>query len=162
MSDSYYKKSKDDINTGYEYYRAGENKNEEELSRIFILVSTIIIPLLTSVFFSNEIFEKIHIVPKLFLLSGWFFQIVSLVLGLCQFITNYGFFKSGRKILEGLLLKIDDIKDQDSKIIYETKSEDLNKLPKHSNIWPLKFQMGFLFSGLLLFCVSIVLLFFFY
>lgn len=161
MSSNYYKKSKDDINTGYEYYREGENKNEEELSRIFILVSTIIIPLLTSVFFGNEIFEKIKIVPKLFLLSGWFFQIISLILGLCQFIANYGFFKSSRKILEELLLKIDSMTDKDSKIIYKTKSENLNKLPKHSNIWPLRFQIGFLFFGLLLFWISIIILFFF-
>ena len=74
------------------------------------MVATIIIPLSTTVFFNKEILSELNKIPKIFLSIGWLFLIVSLVLGLVQFIMNYGFFKSSRKILEKLSTDIKDMK----------------------------------------------------
>lgn len=140
-----YKNGRDEIILkAHEEYRKGENKALEDLSKAFILVATIIIPLSSVLFINKDVFLNKEI-AKIFLLSSWILFFLSIFFGLLQLIIDYRFWGSGRKFLHKVYKKMIDKKE-------------ISKLPTESKTWPLKAQIALVFMGLLLFIISFFLL----
>lgn len=128
----------------HEEYRKGENKALEDLSKAFILIATIIIPLSSVLFINKDVFLNKEI-AKIFLSSSWIVFFLSIITGLLQLIIDYGFWGSGRKVLHKVYKRMIDKKE-------------ISKLPSESRTWPIKAQIVLVFMGLLLFIISILLL----
>lgn len=157
MSNKYYKESIEKIRIAYDGYRKDENRTLRDISKIFILVATIIIPLSSPIFINKEIFQSLNVTEIVILLTSWFSLIISLFLGLIQFVVDYNFLKSGRnklrKIDENLVVK----KGEKSEVIYDYIKKELKELLPQSNVIPLITQIIFLFIGLTLFAAFIVI-----
>ncbi len=152
----YLKESREKLRKSMGEYATHANKAENDLSRIFILVATIIIPLSTPAFFNNAIFGNMELIQIISFSFGWFSILASLTLGLIYFVMVHGLLKSGKNILQQLHQDLETMKNAEAKTMYDYQTKEIKRLPKESRLWPLKLQIIFLFLGLFLFAFNII------
>lgn len=146
----------DKIKEYYEEYRKSENKALEDLSRSFILIATIIIPLSATILINKELIQNIGIETKIILLASWGILFLSLLSGLWQIIIEYEFWRKGRKIIRGVYNESYK-KIKNGKTIWYSRNK-LDLLQSESNILPVRIQIILLYIGLALFVAFIFIL----
>ncbi len=133
-----------------------ENKAENDLTRIFVLVATIIIPLSTPVFFNENIFSTMKLFQKITFSLGWFLMVASLTLGLIFFVIVHNYFRSTRVTMEHLHQDVDSNNNMSDAEKYSSLAKEIKKITIESKIWPMRLQIICLFLGLFLFALNIV------
>lgn len=131
-----------------EGYRKDANRIISELPKHLILTSTVFIALSSSILGIKNISLNLSIFEKWLVIAGLILMVLSIILGLLQYLVDYIFFKkqvvSKERIIK--LIYDDSFKNIEDYIIYSNKESEKLKL-ESSNI-PIIVQGIFIFLGI--------------
>jgi len=143
-----------------EDYRKDANRIISELSKHLILTSSIFIALSSSILGINDIFKNLSVFEKWALIMGMGLMVLSILLGLIQYLVDYFFFKKQIEFKETIINLIfnNNFKSIDDYLNYSNK-ESLKLKLESSNI-PIIFQSLFIVLGVCVFIFVIYSLIF--
>ena len=134
-----------------EEYRKDANRNISELSKHLILASTIFIALSSSILGINGISKTLSICGKWALIEGLVFMVLSIILGLIQYLVDYLFFKKQLKNKEDTIDLIYNNKFKSTDEYLDYSDKESKKLKSESSNIPIIFQSIFIVSGIVVF-----------
>lgn len=134
-----------------EAYRKDANRIISELPKHLILTATIFIALSSSILGIKDISLNLSIFEKWLMIVGLILMVLSIFLGLLQYLVDYIFFKKQVVFKERIIKLIfdDSFKNIEDYIIYSNKESVKLKL-ESSNI-PIIVQSIFIFFGVSIF-----------
>lgn len=138
-----------------EAYRKDANKILSELPRHLILTSTIFIALSSSIFGIEKISETLSIINKWLLISSLGFMVISIFIGLMQYIIDYKFFKSQVDLKEKIINAIYKNKFSNFKQYEDFVSLESENIKTESCNIPLIMQSIFILLGVIAFLITI-------
>lgn len=136
-----------------EGYRKDANKVVSELPKHLILTSTVFIALSSSIFSIIDISKNLSVLDKWFLILGLSLLVISILMGLLQYLLDFIFFKKQVNIKNKLIELIVNNK-VDSAENYEVKVKIISRNNKlESHYFPIILQCVFLLLGVISFLV---------
>ena len=136
-----------------EEYRKDANGVISELPKHLILTSTVFIALSSSILsINNDIIKNLSILDKLFLIIGLCLLVISIIMGLLQYLLDFHFFKNQvnnkEKIIE---LIANNTFNNEEEYKKEVEKIQVKKLESHN--FPIILQGIFLLLGIISFLV---------